>query len=267
MNQLNPPSRDLIAELALALYDAERRGVPVAPLVARYPDLRPEDAYAVQAEYGHLRLAAGAVLIGRKIGATSKAIQEMFNVRSPDFGLLFDDMAIPNGGTVAVGDLIHPLVEPEIAFRLAKPLRGAGVNVADVLAATESVAPALEVIDSRIRNWRISFVDTIADNGSSARFVIGPELDVGFASTLDQRTVHLFRDDELVQQAQGSEVLGHPAAAVAWLANSIGAYGDHLRAGDIVLSGSFTTAEPLVHGSRYRADFVGMGEVSLTGAQ
>ena len=159
----------ILAELGREIYDAERGAVAMEPLSARHPDLDPASAYAVQEEYAALRARGGARLVGRKIGCTSAAIQNLFGIDTPDYGQLFDDMLVPDGGEIDTSELIAPMVEPELTLLLGKDLQGPDLTPADVLDATVSVAPSLEVIDSRIDQWRIAFVDTVADNGSSAR--------------------------------------------------------------------------------------------------
>lgn len=251
-----------ITELAEEIYAAERRGTPIDPLSSRYPELTPRAAYAVQEGYARLRTQAGARLIGRKIGCTSEPIQQRFGIGTPDYGQLFDDMVIDDRGTIATDELIQPLVEPEIGFLLGAELRGPGVTAPDVLRAAVSVFPALEIIDSRIRDWRIAFVDTVADNGSSARCVFGrPTRLDGTCDVVGER-VRLLRDGSEFDTGSGAAVLGDPAASVAWLANALGDFGQALRAGDYILSGSMTGAAPVRAGGTYRAVFDTLGSVS-----
>jgi 2-keto-4-pentenoate hydratase len=254
-------SAALVTKLARELYAAERAATSVPPLSERHPGLTATDAYAIQEGYADLRRARGARLVGRKIGATSQAIQDLFGIDTPDYGHIFEDMCIEDGGAVRREALIQPMVEPELAFVLDRELRGPGVTRTDVLAAIQSVVPCLEVIDSRIDDWRIAFVDTVADNGSSARCVFGDERE---ADSLDLAAVEgeLYRNGELVARATGDAVLGHPADAVAWLANALGTYSRSLREGDYVLSGSFTTAVPAQAGDSFEASFSGFGPVS-----
>jgi 2-keto-4-pentenoate hydratase len=216
----------------------------------------------VQAEYARLRLAAGATLVGRKIGATSQAIQQQLGVTTPDYGHLFDDMVIPDGGAVPLGELVAPMVEPEIAFRLGADLRGPGLTAEDVLAATRAVCPALEIIDSRIAGWKITFADTVADNGSSARCVFGPEQDLLPGTDLAAESVRLTQDGSELAVGPATAVLGHPATSVAWLANALADFDAGLRAGDLVLSGSLTRAMPMQPGCAYTATFIRLGSVS-----
>ena len=256
----------IIAALGREIYQAERTATPGEPLTRRYADLTPRAAYAVQESYVRLRTEAGAQAVGRKIGCTSSAIQEFFGIDTPDYGHLFDDMRVPDGGVVEAAALIAPMVEPEIAFVLGADLRGPDATAADALAVATAVAPALEIIDSRIRDWRIEFADTVADNGSSARYVVGPWVDLArvLADGIDlaAERVRLCADGTEFDTGTGAAVLGHPAASVAWLANALSAYGQHLRAGDVVLSGSMTRAAPARAGGTYEATFTSFGSVS-----
>lgn len=250
-----------VTSLAQALFDAERSCSTLAPLSEGHPELTPSDAYAVQDAYADLRRAEGARLVGRKIGATSEAIQRLFSIDTPDYGHIFDDMVLPDGAVVSLDELIQPMVEPELAFRLDRELRGPGVTRDDVLAATAEIVPCIEIIDSRITDWRIAFVDTVADNGSSARCILGQPI-ARDGLDLVAQVAELRRNDELVERATGAAVLGHPADSVAWLANAIGPYGHALEAGAYVLSGSFTTAVRAQPGDAFTAHFPGAGSVS-----
>jgi 2-keto-4-pentenoate hydratase len=253
-----------VAELGLEIYLAEQKATPFDPLSERHPELDASAAYAVQEEYVRLRTEHGARLVGRKIGCTSKAIQDLFGIDTPDYGHLFDDMVVPAGGTIVTSDLIAPMVEPEITFVLGHDLRGPEVTAEDVLNATVSVLPSLEIIDSRIHDWRIVFADTVADNGSSSRCVFGPETTYDPGRDLIGERVRLLRDGTEFDTGSGADVLGHPAAAVAWLANAIAPYGGALRAGDYVMSGSMTRAAPVRPGETYVAEFGTLGSVSCT---
>jgi 2-keto-4-pentenoate hydratase len=250
-----------IAKLAEDILLAERRAVPLEPLSRRHPALTAADAYAIQEEYGTLRRSEGAKLVGRKIGCTSKVVQELFGIDQPDYGQVFDEMLVANGGEIARDSLIDPMAEPEIAFLLRDGLRGPDVSIADVLAATEWVAPCIEVIDSRIAGWEIQFVDTVADNGSSARAIIGDACAPG-GLALDAVEVDFRRNGKSIARATGEAVLGHPAAAVAWLANALATFGRSLEPAQTVLSGSITTAVRAVAGDVFEASFEGLGSVS-----
>ena len=250
----------IIDLIAVELFEAERQGIPVDPISGRYPALTPDDAYAIQEAYVRLRTQSGATLVGRKVGATSVAIQELFGIHTPDYGHIFDDMVVADG-QIPLADLIQPLVEPELAFVFDRDLRGPGIERADVLEAVVGIAPCIEIIDSRIRAWDIEYVDTVADNGSSARCVFGDVLHLG---GLDLASVvgTLFRNDVSVGTAVGAAVLGHPADAVAWLANELGRLESSLLEGQWVLSGSFMTAVPGSRGDTFSAAFDGLGSVS-----
>lgn len=251
-----------ISSLGLEIFEAERVASAMSPLTSRYPDLDPRAAYAVQAEYARLRTERGAVLVGRKIGATSEAIQQQLGVATPDYGHLFDDMVVPDGGEVRLSELIAPMVEPEIAFRLGQRLKGPGLSTAEALSAVSTVCPALEIIDSRITDWQIKFADTVADNGSSARCVFGPEQEYRPDIDLPAEVVRLTKDGAEVAQGPATAALGHPATSLAWLANALSEFGAELRAGDLVLTGSLTRATPLEAGCTYTATFQGLGSVS-----
>lgn len=222
------------------------------------------DAYAVQKRYAELRISNGAILVGHKIGCTSRAIQELFNIDTPDYGHLFDDMLVDEDDPIPVDELIQPLAEPEIAFVLTESVSGPGVTAEAVVAASGGVVPCLEVIDSRIRDWRILLADTIADNGSSARFVPGRNVVPIDGVDLAAEEVVLIRNGDEVGRGNGSAVLGHPARSAAWLANALGEYGESLPAGSYILSGSLTTAVSARPGDRFRAEFSSIGVISCS---
>lgn len=256
------PDEATVKALGRELYEAERAREARPPLTDEYDGLEVAAAYAIQEAYADLRLAEGAHLVGRKIGCTSEAIQELFDIDTPDFGQIFDDMVVPDGGTIRMDELIAPMVEPEIAFMLDRELAGPGVTPEDVLGATREIVPCLEIIDSRIADWRIRFVDTVADNGSSSRCVLGTTPRALDGLDLAGERVTLLRDGEKIASATGEAVLGHPAASVAWLANALGELGRVLAAGEWVLSGSMTTASRAASGERYEAVFETLGQVS-----
>lgn len=253
--------RSTIEALGLELYEAERLQRPRGPLSAAHPELSLADAYAIQEAYARLRLSDDNPLVGRKIGCTSKAIQEFFNIDTPDFGQIFADMVVKDGGSIASDELIAPMIEPEVAFRLAADLRGPGVTAEDVLAATAAVAPCMEIIDSRIVDWEIKFVDTVADNGSSSRCVFGREIPVD-GLDLAAEPVALLCDGVEIDSSTGAAALGHPAKSVAWLANALGELDRGLGAGEWVLSGSLTAAARAKAGQRYEAVFASLGRVA-----
>lgn len=253
----------MIADAARRLHEARRAATPIPPLVDDRDGLTLQDAYAIQRAGLELRLAEGAHQVGGKVGLTSQAMQDMLGVDQPDFGYLLDDMVEASGADIEAGSLIAPRVEGEVAFVLAEDLAGPGLTRADVLAATEAVAPALEVIDSRIADWRITIVDTIADNASSGLAVLGDQRPLdGLA--LETIEMSLTVGDERVT-GLGGAVLGHPAEGVAWLGNALAEYGGgHLRAGDIVIPGALGRALPVGPGVTATADFGPLGVVAAT---
>jgi 2-oxopent-4-enoate hydratase len=252
----------VVEERAGALRAAERDRVPIAPLTEADPRLAVADAYAIQAHNIAGRVESGARVLGRKVGLTSRPMQEMLGVDEPDYGALLDDMFIEEGDDVDLSTLIQPRVEAEIAFLLERDLRGPGVTTAQVAGAVAGAMPALEIIDSRIADWRIRLVDTIADNASSARVVLG-----GRVTPLAGLVVRLIgaaitRNGALADTGAGAAVLDNPLRCVAWLANAIGAFGDGLRAGDVVLAGALHRALPAEDGDVYRAEFAHLGAVT-----
>lgn len=244
------------------LFDAECSATPIAPVSETLPGLGIDDAYAIQTHGRGLRLLRGTRVVGHKIGLTSKAMQEMVGVDQPDYGYLLDTMVLDDGAAIDIASLVAARVEAEIAFRLKRTLSGATISVEQVLAATEAVAPALEVIDSRVADWRITITDTIADNASSARAVVGAFRPV---EGLDLPGVAMRMDvDGEVVEGRGDAVLGHPALAVAWLAQALHAQGEALEAGEVVLSGALARALPVLRGSRACAELDGLGSVEAT---
>jgi 2-keto-4-pentenoate hydratase len=250
-----------VDQLAEAILTAERQATPIPPLTEQHPHMTLADAYAVQQGYAERRMRDGARLVGHKVGATSKAIQELFGIATPDFGHLFDDMLVAEHEPMPVAQLIEPMTEPELAFVLDRELRGPGVSADDVIAATRHVLPCIEVIDSRVRSWQIKLPDTVADNGSSARFIVGATpVQIG-ALDLAAEEGRLIRNGEVAATGRGEAVLGHPALAVAWLANALSEFGAALPADAYVLSGSMTTAVRARPGDRYQAVFTNIGSV------
>lgn len=248
---------------AAALLRAERERRPVAPLTETLRGITVDDAYAVQLAGRALRLAdGGRRLVGRKVGLTSRAMQELLGVDQPDFGYLLDDMLIAPGAEVPFARFLAPRVEAEIAFLIARPLEGEGLTVDDVLAATEAVALALELVDSRIADWRIAIEDTIADNASSGAAVVGawrPLAEVGELAALEVT----MRVGEQVVEGRGDAVLGHPATPVAWLAAALARHGERIEPGEVVIPGSVVPALTLAPGDVAHAACPGLGEVEV----
>jgi 2-keto-4-pentenoate hydratase len=257
-----PVARALHRELAFELWNAARTRQAVPPVSARHPEFGLPDAYAIQSEIRALDLASGAVLAGVKIGATSEAVQAMFGIDHPDFGYLTDRMVLADGDCLDLSSLISPKVEGEIAFRIAEDVTGPAVTARDVLDATAEVLPALEVLDSRITNWQIDLVDTVADNASSALVVIGAGVPPDTTDLAAERMV--LRSGQFEQMGRGSAVMGHPAESVACLVRILAGFSTGIKAGDLVLAGSWTAAVDLVPGEIVQASFDALGSVSLT---
>lgn len=252
-----------IANAAAELWAAQRDRRPVPPLTQTFRGLDVADAYAVQQVNVRRRLAAGAVLVGRKIGLTSEPMQRLLGVDQPDYGVIVDDMVI-SGDTVDISEFCSPRVEPEIAFLLGRDLRGPGVSVADVRAATESVAVALEIFDSRIADWNLTLPDTVADNASSGAVVLGDWMRYEDTLALPQTVAELHVNGVRVDSGTGAAVMGDPAIAVAWLANALAEYDHGLGAGQFVMSGSYTTAAFVSAGDTASTTISGLGTVALT---
>lgn len=255
---------DIIEEAAALLAAAGADATPIGQLTLRYPGMDVADAYAVQQLNLARRLNDGRCLVGHKIGLTSEPMQTLLGVAEPDFGYVLDDMVVPNGSAVSRARLCAPRVEPEVAFLLGKPLRGPGVTVEDVRTATEAVAVALEIVDSRIADWKLTLCDTVADNASSGAVVIGEWFAYTDDIDLSAARASLCCNGIEVDSGQGSAVLGDPAAAVAWLANALAPFGAEILAGQFVMSGSFTTAAFVHAGDAASAAISGLGAVSLT---
>ena len=253
----------MLHETAALLDQAEQSRMPLPPLSQEYPTLTPAQAYAIQSAWLELKLAKGARIIGRKIGLTSRAMQELLGVDQPDYGFLLDSMTVTSGNTLARADFLLPRIEPEIAFWLAKDLKGPGITVDAVLAATRGVSPALELVDSRIAKWQIKLPDTIADNASSARVIVSEQIVPLDGLDLAAEAVTLTRNGVEVGSGNGAAVLGHPAEAVAWLANKLAEYGIAIEAGQLVLPGAMCAAATVAAGETYRAMFSTIGEVSV----
>jgi 2-keto-4-pentenoate hydratase len=253
----------MMQETAALLDQAEQSCVPLPPLSRGYPTLTPAQAYAIQSASLELKLARGARIIGRKIGLTSRAMQELLGVDQPDYGFLLDSMTVSSGSILSRTDFLLPRIEPEIAFWLAKDLKGPGITVDAVLAATRGVSPALELVDSRIANWQIKLPDTIADNASSGRVIVSEQIFPLDGLDLAAEAVTLTCNGVEVGSGGGSAVLGHPAEAVAWLANKLAEYGTAIAAGQLILPGAMCAAATVAAGETYHAVFTTIGEVSV----
>lgn len=258
-------SSQAIAALGDELYRALRTGSTLAPLTAREPALTLDEAYAISLHGLRRRLAGGECVIGKKIGVTSKAVQDLLGVHQPDFGFLTDRMQCDVGSRISMraAGLIQPRAEGEIAFVLKRALRGPGVIPEQVLEATDFVSPCFEVVDSRIRDWNIRIQDTVADNASCGVFVLGAARALPRALDLAAVRMDIHRNGERVATGLGAAVQGHPANAVAWLANTLGAYGIAFDSGEVILSGSLAPLLPVSAGDRYEMQLSGIGGAAI----
>jgi 2-oxo-hept-3-ene-1,7-dioate hydratase len=257
------------ASLARELHDAERGRIQLAHFSKRYPAMTVDDSYAVQRAWIEIKREEGRTAIGRKIGLTSRAMQIAAQISEPDHGILLDDMLLRDGADVEAARYIVPRFEVEFAFILGAPLKGPGVTIFDVLKATDYVVPALELIDARIEQFDSAskmprkVVDTIADNAANAAIVLGgrpvkpDSIDLRWAGAL------LYKNGVIEESGLGAGVLNHPANGVAWLANKIAPYGEGLKAGEIVLGGSFTRPVACAAGDTFHADYGPLGSISV----
>jgi len=254
----------IIDALGDELYRALRSCETVAPLTDREPDITIENAYHISQRMVNQRVERdGERIVGKKIGVTSKPVQEMLNVFQPDFGFLTDTMEYPDGADIPIaGNLIQPRAEGEIAFRLKADLSGPGVTEQDVLDATATIIPCFEIVDSRIDDWKIKIQDTVADNASCGVYVLG-------RSEVDPRDLDLpnlkmtiYKNGEFNSEGMGSAVQGNPLTAVAWLANTLGEFDIPFRAGEVILSGSLAPLIPVVAGDEMSLEIEGIGGCS-----
>ena len=256
--------QEKIDQLGDELYAALRGGHTVVPLTDRENDIQIEDAYHISLRMLNRRVENdGETIVGKKIGVTSKPVQEMLGVFQPDFGFLTDTMAYPDSADIPVaGNLIAPKAEGEIAFRLKKDLVGPGVTEADVLDATETIIPCFEIVDSRIEDWKIKIQDTVADNASCGVFVLGKnEVDPRDYDLPDLKMT-IYKNGEFHSEGLGSAVQGNPLTAVAWLANTLGEFGIPFKAGELILSGSLAPLIPVVAGDEMSLEIEGIGGCS-----
>ncbi|BAO43861.1 2-oxopent-4-enoate hydratase [Thiolapillus brandeum] len=246
------------------LYQALRGRQVVEPLTDRQPEMTIEDAYHVSLRLLDRRLEDGEQVIGKKIGVTSRAVQNMLNVHQPDFGYLTDRMVYGNGEEIPISEeMIQPRAEGEIAFILKKDLAGPGVTNADVLAATEAVMPCFEIVDSRVRDWKIRIQDTIADNASCGVFVLGDNIVDPRKLELSTVGMVVEKNGEIISTGAGAAALGSPVNCVTWLANTLGQFGIPLKAGEVILSGSLVPLEPVQAGDFMRVEIGGIGSASV----
>ncbi len=252
-----------IRVLADNLLKAEETRETIPPLTDTDPGITVEEAYRIQLRVMDMKKASGQIVVGKKIGITSMGMQAQLGVKEPDYGHVLNGMVIMEGEKVPASKLIAPRIEGEIAFVLQEDLKGPGVTPTDVMRCSAGVIPALEIIDSRIADWKIKLPDTVADNASSARIVLGGKITPVMG--VDLRTVGMVleKNGEMIASAAGAAVLGNPAQAVAWLANKLAGYEIILRKGEVILSGSLTAAVPVAAGDFIRADFGILGDVKI----
>ena len=250
-------------KLGEELFASLQTGEPIQPLLERHPQMSIDDAYHVSLAFLKARLKNNdETIVGKKIGVTSPAVQNMLGVFQPDFGFLTDAMWSYDG-KVHMDCHIAPRAEAEIAFKLKSGLKGPGVTPEDVLAATEYVQPCFEIVDSRIKDWNIKIQDTIADNASCGVFVLGAEKLDPHAFNLAELEVVVEKNGKEISRGKGSAVQGAPENAVAWLANTLGEYDIPFEAGEIILSGSLVPLEPVVRGDKMLATIDGFGSCAV----
>jgi 2-oxo-hept-3-ene-1,7-dioate hydratase len=255
-------SDDQRAEAVAQLLEAHRTKKPCVQLSRTFPDIEIEDAYAISSAISERRQKAGGRVVGHKIGLTSKAMQASSQIDEPDYGYIFDDMVLEDGAKVRHADYCVPRVEPELTFVLKEPLKGPGVSVIDVLRATEYVIPSIEIIDARVQNPRKIF-DTVADNAAAAGLVLGgrpvkpDEVDLRWVGAA------FYRNSEIEETGLAAGVLGHPARAIAWLANKLAPFDVTLQPGHLMLSGAFTRPVWAEKGDTLHADFGPLGSVAV----
>lgn len=253
-----------ITDWSARFLKAEKTGMGISAPTCEIPDLDVEDAYRIQLETIRRKTQAGLLISGKKIGLTSKAMQEVLGVDEPDYGHLLDVMEIENDGCISSLRLIQPKVEAEVAFILRKDLHGPHITVDDVIEATDYVVAAIEVVDSRVKDWEIKLPDTVADNASSGLYILGDSKIHLSEIDLPSIQMSLYKNGEFINQGTGEAVLGNPATCVAWLANKLHRFKGSLNAGEVILSGALSAAIEAKPGDRFTADFgEKLGRVSV----
>jgi 2-oxo-hept-3-ene-1,7-dioate hydratase len=261
--------KKLIQQLAAELHESEKSRVQVRHFSMRYPEMTIEDGYAVSREWVKAKLAEGRVVKGHKIGLTSRAMQQASQITEPDYGTLLDDMFFEQGGDIPFTRFIAPRIEVELAFILGRRLQGPNVTIFDVLAATEYVVPAIEIIDARIEQFdretgaMRKVFDTIADNAANAGIVTGGRPVKPDAVDLRWVGALLYKNGVIEESGLAAAVLNHPATGVAWLANKLAPWGECLEAGEVVLGGSFTRPTTAKPGDTFHADYGPLGSIAF----
>ncbi|WP_102027629.1 2-keto-4-pentenoate hydratase [Salirhabdus sp. Marseille-P4669] len=248
--------------IAEALFEADTTKSSIAPITASV-SLSVKEAYQIQLENVKRKLSLGHRIVGKKIGLTSKAMQSMLGVNEPDYGHLLDSMALENGADVEVSTLLQPKVEGEIAFVLKEDVKGPHVTAMDILKATDYIVPAIEIVDSRIKDWKITLPDTIADNASSGLYVLGGKPTKVSDIDLELIGMVLMKNGEVANTGVGAAALGNPAVCVAWLANRLAEFNIALHAGEVILSGALSAAIEGQKGDQFTVKFAHLGEVSV----
>jgi 2-keto-4-pentenoate hydratase len=245
------------------LAEVESTKVGMAPITSSEPNLTIQDAYQIQLETISRKVKNGNRIVGKKIGLTSLAMQKLLGVDEPDYGHLLDSMVIENGGMISMEQVLQPKVEAEIAFILKEDLKGPNVSTLDVIQATEYIVPALEIVDSRIKDWKIKLPDTVADNASSGLYVLGGKPTRIEDVDLELIGMALTKNGELVNTGVGAAALGNPATCVAWLANKLAEFDITLHAGEVILSGALSAAVNAEADDVFTARFAHIGQVSV----
>lgn len=251
---------DVIDHISYELYKAERDGYEVEKFIEQFPELDAELAYEIQDKLIERKCTEEKTKIaGRKLGLTSRAKQEMMGVHEPTYGVLLENMQLPEGEPISMKPFIHAKIEPEIAFIFDKEVKGPIVSVADILAATAYIAPAMEIIDSRYRNFNFTLHDVIADNSSSSRYLIGEKF--YRVDDVDLRLMGMVfkKNGEILATSTGASVMGHPARAIAWMATKLVKRGQSIKPGEIVLSGALSGASSFSPGDHFSVSFDGIG--------
>jgi 2-oxo-hept-3-ene-1,7-dioate hydratase len=260
---------ELISRLAAELHESEKSRVPLEHFSKRFPGMTIEDGYAISRTWVRMKLAEGRTVRGHKIGLTSRAMQQASQINEPDYGTLLDDMFIPEGSEIPASRFIAPRVEVELAFVLGKRLRGPNVSIFDVLAATEYVVPAIEIIDARIEQFdrhtkaMRKVYDTISDNAANAGIITGGRPVRPDAVDLRWVGALLYKNGVIEESGLAAAVLNHPATGVAWLANKLAPWDEYLEEGEVVLAGSFTRPTQAAAGDTFHADYGPLGSIAF----